>query len=414
MIRFFIAAIVIFSLLQCQAPQTKKEEKKVVEKKEEEPPKPKDPFDIYSKKESNDLKKNITLGTLKIPVYSKEPALVTYDSAGDANISINIGSQANVNCVYSKDDYIIGTYLKNLNKKLDSSKLLMKYRLRSYQAKLINKFPSMFFLYEYITKDNLYGNLKLIITNTNSRGSLICAHDEPGYIKTFQKVLKSIVDSPPVSQQFTVSGKYKQKIIYLIYLNNNPIGYTEGYSFSQGSDYLLSVSNELIVIPVSDKEILTNEMKITISNDAITGETLDYKIVSHENGKKRSNLSLRKKGTKKYKVKGLFRGKLIDKILKSDYNVVDSGNAITQFMRQYNRKGVDKYTFSEFNHSKPNSLSKSELIYLQKEKSLHKLQYKTGDNFSMNIITDNNSPTEMEFKLGKQTFRYKRVLNEIR
>jgi len=421
MFKIFVSAFFILSILQCSAPQKKEEiktekiEEKIIKEKEPiKPPEPKDPFDIYSKKENTNLKKKDTLGTLTIPIYSTQSALVTYDSADDANISINIGSEANVNCVYSKDDYVVGTYLKSLTKKLSSSKAVATYRIRSYNTSLINKFPTIFFLYEYITKDNLYGNLKIMVTNRTARGSLICAHDEPGYIKTFQKVVKSILDSKPVSMQFTVPGKYKHNLIYLVYLNDTPIGYTESYTFSQGADHLLSVSNELIILAPSGTELMTNEMKITISSDAITGETLDYKIVSFQNGKKRADLSLRKKGTKKYKVKGVFLGKSIDKTLTSEYKVIDSGNAISLFIKQHIRKKIEKYNYSEFNHSKPNTLSKAELIYMQKENSLHRIKYRTIQNFSMNIITDNNSPTEMNFQLGEKSFQYKRVLNEMK
>ena len=258
------------------------------------------PGDIRFKEKSNFLE-----GSVK----AKKVSEITL---GENKYSWNfsIGSAMNIECILSTGSLIVGSWIKATYKEIKEGVKSLTFEAPS--VKIVKDRPYFVVNSTYTVESDgklLKGYIKLIGVDLGDN-ALVCTHDEPGYKKTFAKIITDMIQSLKFSTN--TDHRLIRKSIYISRLNKNPIGYTKFVTFIPRKG---AVDLEYTTDHFSSFLFLRNGHSLSGSHSSSLTRSDDlyqiYQIneVEYKNLQETKKLELKRMNQYKYKVKGKLQGK---------------------------------------------------------------------------------------------------------
>ena len=258
------------------------------------------PGDIRFKEKSNFLE-----GSVK----AKKVSEITL---GENKYSWNfsIGSVMNIECILSTGSLIVGSWIKATYKEIKEGVKSLTFEAPS--VKIVKDRPYFVVNSTYTVESDgklLKGYIKLIGVDLDDN-ALVCTHDEPGYKKTFAKIITDMIQSLKFSTN--TDHRLIRKSIYISRLNKNPIGYTKFVTFIPRKG---AVDLEYTTDHFSSFLFLRNGHSLSGSHSSSLTRSDDlyqiYQIneVEYKNLQETKKLELKRMNQYKYKVKGKLQGK---------------------------------------------------------------------------------------------------------
>lgn len=322
---------------------------------------PQDTIEQYRKRESKNLALHKVKGKEDLNVLSSEAGKSQALDKESWYIAIPIGAESPVECILNKGNQSPVYILNNLFQKVKGNKNLKQIAIRGLSGGEINKLPYVYLETEYISKDDLYGDIKSM--SIASLGfSVTCFHDEVGYEATFKSVIESIAKSDAIQGYFKKISPYEKRQISLVKINDHFSGYLESFLFKteEGQYNYYTVTN--LIFMKSQNEILVGESADDVYTTLDSGVVVKAKYESYESDTTQYTIEINKKPDNKYEVKGEYKGKQVNKVIDGGKDAILSVDFISDKILEKPKKFLNKaQKFYEYHPSEPEKFTKAEI-----------------------------------------------------
>lgn len=212
-------------------------------------------------------------------------------------VQIPVGGQSNVECIVFPEVIDLANSLRITYETVRQN--LPNLELRSMDAGFVGDSPYVDLQFLYLVESprgRMLGHVKLRGANVGGRG-LVCSHDEPGFVQTFDRATRSLLERPPASPPVTR---------YLFLLDDRPCGVATGRRVAGATTEDASISAMLLPRGAQDLVAADNA---TVEHYARTGELADSTTIVNQNGEVSRYVLRRSGATRRYRVEGRHLGR---------------------------------------------------------------------------------------------------------
>jgi hypothetical protein len=257
-------------------------------------------------------------------------------------VQIPVGGQSNVECVVFPEIIDLANALRITYETVRRS--LPTLELRSMNAGFVGDSPYVDLQFLYVVESprgRMLGHVKLRGANVAGRG-LLCSHDEPGFVETFDRATRSLLEQPAASPPVTR---------YLFLLDDTPCGVATGRRVAGTTTEDTSISAMLLARSAQDL-VATDDAAVEHYNRA--GELVDLTNVHSQNGEVSRYVLRRTAATRRYHVEGRHLGRDIA----GDFEATAALRSVSAEMHRAwqtfrGRNAPDHLDFQSYSHTNP-------------------------------------------------------------
>ncbi|MFO0602729.1 MAG: hypothetical protein U0324_06115 [Polyangiales bacterium] len=211
--------------------------------------------------------------------------------------SIPVGGRQNVECIVFPETIDLASALRITAEAVREH--TARFELHAIDAGFVGDSPYIDLQFLYLVSSpqgNLLGHVKLRGANVGGRG-LMCTHDEPGFVRTFDRATRPLLEAPAASPPITR---------YVLLVDDRPSGVATNRRVEGATTEEVDVS--ALLLPRSATDLVALD-SVGVEHYNRAGELVDKLDVVNENGEV-SRYQLRRQGTaRRYRVEGRHLGR---------------------------------------------------------------------------------------------------------
>lgn len=410
--RTFFALLIIFFFLGC-APHDGMIKKEPDAKGSEDM---RAKLDSLIARETKTLNQTESEGDLKIKILSEgktRSKLISKSDPVKYELNIPIGAMSEIKCTLTEQVQFSGMLLKSIYDNIAQLSDIEARGIKTIEADVLHNMGYIYLEVEYLTKDKKYGIVKLISISTLNL-SLYCSHDEPGYKKTFFKVVDSLVKSSYVQSFINRLSNYDIKQIDIVYLNNKPVGYSEQFFITSKDKKEKNIMSLVsMIMKRTQNELGSNDSFFMKTYESKTGHLLSGGYYSYVDLDAEYEVELEKIATRQYQVKGEFRGKELNQYFQSEQPLLEPDFILVLYIEGKTSK--KEWNFEVYIPSlSPVKPSKGKIVFQGKNGAGNKILEYINQPVRISIQADEKSYILSNTDFGNISFLAKRRFLDVK
>lgn len=279
-------------------------------------------------------------------IASTDEKPVVIDNKDHFVFQTSIGAPDRAHCMVFTDSkvlpMIVTGVLKNLQTKFPQS------GITSYETGVLHGRPYLQTYLSYIAEQeqqSARGTLKMMMFSY-PRNSVVCLHDEPGYRRTFRRVMADFIKTLRFSAP-NPDPEYRE--ISLLSLNDHRVGFMERFMYRRNDGgYVIESENSILLQKSARDRLAKYHFKREVSDAGGVVYAGQYRVL--DNGEPLYNLQLEKaKDGFRYLIKGTYRGKEISSNFDFPGGLPDQRKRRLLLMEELNRKKIgESVSYQEY------------------------------------------------------------------
>jgi hypothetical protein len=249
-------------------------------------------------------------GKTKASVEAKGPPTVKAQGAED-KVEIAFGATQPIACELTQSRIDGASSVANFVARIKAS--LEIKPMKPIDVEMAGENPVLFSEYAYFMpgeggKKNV-GHVKLAVV-INPRHSVLCTHDEPGYGRTFRRIVNGLAGSMVTSGEGDLRSDAKFAEVQIVKAGDQPVGYAEMQVWDAEGGGFIMRNYHSVVFPRGEDLYASDQVRQGRTDAA--GMLENETFVSVVNGEIATKVTVERQGaTNKYKYEGTQSGKPI-------------------------------------------------------------------------------------------------------